>query len=57
MVTKAIRRPGSSTRRGGYETWRTRSRYLEVDAAAKITAKVLEMVAELKSTVSSQATP
>ncbi|MFI5455942.1 MAG: hypothetical protein ACHRXM_10875 [Isosphaerales bacterium] len=42
---------------GGYESWRARLSYPEVDAAAKITAKVLEMVAELKSTVSSQATP
>ena len=33
---------------GGYETWRARSSYLEVDAAAKITAKVLELLGELK---------
>jgi neutral ceramidase len=42
---------------GGYETWRGRSSCLEVDAAAKITADVLELVAELRSTVSSEAIP
>lgn len=35
--------------RGGYETWRARSSYLEVDAASKITAKVLELLGELKT--------
>ena len=34
---------------GGYETWRARSSYLEVDAAPKITAKALELLSELKS--------
>jgi hypothetical protein len=29
---------------GGYETWRARSSYLEVDAAEKITAKALELL-------------
>src|SRR5262249_52980530 len=28
---------------GGYETWRARSSYLEVDASTKITAAVLEL--------------
>jgi len=34
---------------GGYETWRARSSYLEVDAAAKITEKALELLRERKS--------
>ena len=34
---------------GGYETWRARSSYLEVDAASRITAKALELLSELKS--------
>jgi neutral ceramidase len=34
---------------GGYETWRARSSYLEVDAADKITAKALELLRDLKS--------
>ncbi len=34
---------------GGYETWRARSSYLEVDAASKITAKALELLRSLKS--------
>jgi hypothetical protein len=34
---------------GGYETWRARSSYLEVDAAAKITDKALELLRELKT--------
>lgn len=33
---------------GGYETWRARSSYLEVDAASKITSKALELLQELK---------
>jgi hypothetical protein len=33
---------------GGYETWRARSSYLEVDAASKITATVLNLLGELK---------
>lgn len=33
---------------GGYETWRARSSYLEVDAATKITAKLQEMLSQLK---------
>ena len=31
-------------RLGGYETWRARSSYLEVDASPKITATVLELL-------------
>ncbi len=34
---------------GGYETWRARSSYLEVDAADKITVKALELLGDLKS--------
>ena len=34
---------------GGYETWRARSSYLEVDAASKISDKALELLRELKS--------
>ncbi len=34
---------------GGYETWRARSSYLEVDAADKITAQALELLGELKA--------
>jgi hypothetical protein len=34
---------------GGYETWRARSSYLEVDASPQITAKLLELLEELKS--------
>ena len=33
---------------GGYETWRARSSYLEVDAASKITAKALDLLQELE---------
>ncbi|MBI3862770.1 MAG: hypothetical protein HY290_12845 [Planctomycetia bacterium] len=33
---------------GGYETWRARSSYLEVDAAAKITTHLAGMLAELQ---------
>jgi hypothetical protein len=33
---------------GGYETWRARSSYLEVEAAGKITEKALELLGELK---------
>ncbi|MGE3819234.1 MAG: hypothetical protein AB7I30_07340, partial [Isosphaeraceae bacterium] len=32
---------------GGYETWRARSSYLEVDAASKITERVLGLLKEL----------
>jgi hypothetical protein len=32
---------------GGYETWRARSSYLEVDAEAKIRAKILELLAQV----------
>ena len=34
---------------GGYETWRARSSYLEVDAAAKITERALELLGELEA--------
>jgi hypothetical protein len=34
---------------GGYETWRARSSYLEVDAASRITEKALELLRELKA--------
>jgi hypothetical protein len=34
---------------GGYETWRARSSYLEVDAANKIAVRALELLGELKS--------
>jgi hypothetical protein len=33
---------------GGYETWRARSSYLEVDAASKITATALSLLRDLK---------
>jgi hypothetical protein len=33
---------------GGYETWRARSSYLEVEAAAKITNRLVEMFAQLQ---------
>lgn len=33
---------------GGYETWRARSSYLEVDASQKITAKLFELLQALK---------
>jgi hypothetical protein len=32
---------------GGYETWRARSSYLEVDAAAKVTLQLVEMLGQL----------
>ena len=32
---------------GGYETWRARSSYLEVDASTKITKNLKEMLAQL----------
>lgn len=35
-------------RLGGYETWRAKSSFLEVEAAAKITAEVLRLLAEVK---------
>ena len=31
---------------GGYETWRARSSYLEVDASTKITATLLELLGQ-----------
>jgi hypothetical protein len=34
---------------GGYETWRARSSYLEVDASRKITARMLELLASLRN--------
>ncbi|RBP41370.1 hypothetical protein DES53_107201 [Roseimicrobium gellanilyticum] len=34
---------------GGYETWRARSSYLEVDASTKIAEKLKSMLAELKA--------
>ncbi len=34
---------------GGYETWRARSSYLEVDAASKISEKALDLLRELKA--------
>jgi hypothetical protein len=34
---------------GGYETWRARSSYLEVEAAGKITEKALELLRALKA--------
>lgn len=33
---------------GGYETWRARSSYLEVDAASKLTERALKLLRELK---------
>jgi hypothetical protein len=36
--------PPEQHRLGGYETWRARSSYLEVEAAPKITATVLELL-------------
>lgn len=33
---------------GGYETWRAKSSYLEVDASPKITAKLFEMLEAMK---------
>jgi neutral ceramidase len=35
---------------GGYETWRARSSYLEVDAARKVSEKVLDLLRQLKTT-------
>jgi hypothetical protein len=32
---------------GGYETWRAKSSYLEVDASTKITAKLYELLGQL----------
>jgi hypothetical protein len=34
-------------RLGGYETWRARSSYLEVEASPRITAVVLELLKEV----------
>jgi hypothetical protein len=36
---------------GGYETWRARSSYLEVDAASKIAGKALDLLRELRPAV------
>ena len=36
--------PPEQHRLGGYETWRARSSYLEVEAAPKVTATVLELL-------------
>jgi hypothetical protein len=33
---------------GGYETWRARSSYLEVNAATRITATLLELLGQVK---------
>jgi len=33
---------------GGYETWRARSSYLEVDAAPKITAAILTLLNDVR---------
>jgi hypothetical protein len=33
---------------GGYETWRARSSYLEVEASRKITARLLDLLASLR---------
>jgi len=35
-------------RLGGYETWRARSSYLEVEAAPKIFDAVMKLLTELK---------
>jgi len=35
-------------RLGGYETWRAKSSYLEVEAAPKVTAKLLELLDAVK---------
>jgi hypothetical protein len=35
-------------KRGGYETWRARSSYLEVDASTKITATLLDLLNQVK---------
>ena len=35
-------------RLGGYETWRARSSYLEVDASTKIVAELLELVSKVR---------
>lgn len=35
---------------GGYETWRARSSYLEVDASTKITDSLLDLLGQLKAT-------
>jgi hypothetical protein len=34
---------------GGYETWRARSSYLEVEASTKITATVMELLAKVRN--------
>lgn len=36
-------------RLGGYETWRARSSYLEVDASPKVTQTILELLKKLKN--------
>ena len=35
-------------RLGGYETWRARSSYLDVDASPKIVEQLLELLQQLK---------
>jgi hypothetical protein len=35
---------------GGYETWRARSSYLEVDASTKITNILFDLLGKLNST-------
>jgi hypothetical protein len=42
---------------GGYETWRARSSYLEVDAASRITATVLQLLDDLKANAPKSETP
>jgi len=34
---------------GGYETWRARSSYLEVDASTKVSSGLFELLRKLKS--------
>jgi hypothetical protein len=34
---------------GGYETWRARSSYLEVDASTKISSVLFELLQKLKN--------
>ena len=36
--------PAHEIERGGYETWRARSSYLEVDAESKIRNELLELI-------------
>ena len=46
-ATTAICRPRSNTPLGGYETWRARSSYLEVNASVIVTATLLELLNEV----------